>query len=65
MNRLRFRNVEVEGMETKMRTVTLTLILAFTVIVSNVSMAGSPSNGVPSAGLFQFGPQAGIAVASR
>jgi len=48
-----------------MRTVTLTLILAFTVIMSNVSMAGSPSNGVPSAGLFQFGPQPGIAVASR
>ncbi len=58
MNRARW-------METKMRTVTLTLILAFTVIMSNVSMAGSTSNGVPSAGLFQFGPQAGIAVASR
>jgi hypothetical protein len=52
-------------METKMRTVTLTLILACTVIMSNVSMAGSTSNGVPNAGLFQFGPQAGIAVASR
>ena len=48
-----------------MRTVTLTLILAFTVIVSNVSMAGSPSKGIPSAGLFQVGPQPGIAVASR
>ena len=48
-----------------MRTVTLTLILAFTVILSNVSMAGSPSNGVPSGGLFQFGLQPGIAVASR
>ncbi len=65
MNRRRFRNVEAEGMETKMRTATLTLILAFTVIMSNVSMAGVPSNGVPSAGLFQFGPQPGIAVASR
>jgi hypothetical protein len=52
-------------METNMRTVTLTLILAFTVIMSNVPMAGSTSNGVPNAGLFQFGPQAGIAVASR
>ena len=52
-------------METKMRTMTLTLILAFTVIVSNVSMAGSALNGVPNAGLFQFGPQAAIAVASR
>jgi len=48
-----------------MRTVTLTLILAFTVILSNVSMAGSPSNGVPNAGLFQFGPPAGTAIASR
>ena len=48
-----------------MRTATLTLILAFTVIMSNVSIAGSPSNGVPCAGLFQFGPQPGIAVASR
>jgi hypothetical protein len=52
-------------METNMRTVTLTLILALTVIMSNVSMAGSTSNGVPNAGLFQFGPQVGIAVASR
>ena len=48
-----------------MRTATLTLILAFTAIMSNVSMAGSTSNGVPNAGLFQFGPQPGIGVASR
>ena len=48
-----------------MRTMTLTLILAFTAVMSNVSLAGSTSNGVPNAGLFQFGPQAGIAVASR
>jgi hypothetical protein len=52
-------------METTMRAMTLTLILAFTVILSNVSMAGSTNNGVPNAGLFQFGPQTGIAVASR
>ena len=39
---------------------TLTLILAFTVIMSNVSMAGSTNNGVPNAGLFQFGPSAGL-----
>lgn len=48
-----------------MRTMTLTLILAFTVILSNVSMAGSTNNGVPNAGLFQFGPPANVAVASR
>lgn len=48
-----------------MRAMILTLILAFTVILSNVSMAGSSNNGVPNAGLFQFGPQTGIAVASR
>lgn len=48
-----------------MRGLTLTLILAFTVILSNVSMAGSTNIGVPNAGLFQFGPSAGVAVASR
>ena len=48
-----------------MRAMTLTLILAFTVILSNVSMAGSTNNSGPNAGLFQFGPSAGVAVASR
>jgi hypothetical protein len=52
-------------METTMRAMTLTLILAFTAILSNVSMAGSTSNGVPNAGLFAFGPPAAVAVASR
>jgi len=47
-----------------MRTMTLTLILAFTVILSNVSIAGSTSN-VPDAGLFAFGPSTALAVASR
>jgi hypothetical protein len=51
-------------METTMRTMTLTLILAFTAILSNVSIAGSTSN-VPNAGLFAFGPPATVAVASR
>jgi hypothetical protein len=51
-------------METPMRAMTLTLILAFTVILSNVSMAGSTSS-VPNAGLFAFGSPAAVAVASR
>jgi hypothetical protein len=52
-------------MEATMRTITLNLILAFTVILSNVSMAGSASTGVPNAGLFAFGPPTATAVASR
>jgi len=48
-----------------MRTVTLSMILAFTVLVSNVSMAGSTSNNVPNAGLFAVGPSSAVAVASR
>jgi hypothetical protein len=38
-------------MEIKMRAVSLSLILAFTMICSTVSMAGS-SNTAPHAGLF-------------
>jgi len=48
-----------------MRTITLSLILAFTVILSNVSMAGSTSNGVPNAGLFVFGAPQAMTIASR
>jgi hypothetical protein len=52
-------------MEVTMRTVTLSLILAFTVILSNVSMAGSTNNSVPNAGLFAFGAPAAVTIASR
>ena len=36
-----------------MRALTLSLILAFTLVLSNASNAGSNDNGVPHAGLFQ------------
>ena len=48
-----------------MRTITLSLILAFTVLLSNVSMAGSTNNGVLNAGLFVFGPPTAMTMASR
>jgi len=48
-----------------MRTITLSLILAVTVLLSNVSLAGSTNNGVPNAGLFAFGPPTSTALASR
>ena len=53
-----------------MRALSLSLILAFTVLVSGVSMAGSSDNSAPNAGLFAFSgtsysaPQA-VVVASR
>ena len=37
----------------KMRTLTLSLILAVTLVLSGASNAGSNDNGVPHAGLFQ------------
>ncbi len=37
-----------------MRTLSLSLILAFTVILSGVSMAGSSDSGAPNAGLFAY-----------
>jgi hypothetical protein len=40
-------------MEIKMRALSLSLILAFTLILSGVSMAGS-SDCVPNAGMFAF-----------
>jgi hypothetical protein len=40
-------------MEIKMRALSLSLVLAFTLILSGVSLAGS-SDCVPSAGMFTF-----------
>jgi hypothetical protein len=40
-------------MEIKMRALSLSLILGFTLVLSGVSNAGSSDNGVPHAGLFQ------------
>jgi hypothetical protein len=40
-------------MEMKMRALTLSLILAFTLVLSGASNAGSSDNGMPHAGLFQ------------
>jgi hypothetical protein len=37
-----------------MRTLTLSLIIAFTAILSGASNAGSSDNGLPNAGLFQI-----------
>ena len=48
-----------------MRTITFSLILAFTAIMSSVSIAGSGSNGVPNAGLFVINPASVTLVASR
>ena len=36
-----------------MRALTLSLILAFTLVLSGASNAGSSDNGMPHAGLFQ------------
>ena len=36
-----------------MRALTLSLILAFTLVLSGASNAGSSDNGVPFAGMFQ------------
>jgi hypothetical protein len=52
-------------METKMRGLTLSLIIAFTVVLSGVSNAGSSDNGVPNAGLFQLNIYQPALVASR
>jgi hypothetical protein len=41
-------------MEMKMRGLTLSLILGFTLVLSGASNAGSSDNGVPHAGLFQL-----------
>ena len=48
-----------------MRALTLTLIIAFTVVLSGVSNAGSSDNGVPNAGLFQINIYQPAMVASR
>lgn len=48
-----------------MRTLTLTLIIAFTVVLSGVSNAGSSDSGVPNAGLFQINIYQPAMVASR
>jgi len=48
-----------------MRTITLSLIVAFTVVMSSVSIAGSSDNGVPNAGLFVINPAPATVVASR
>jgi hypothetical protein len=43
-------------MEMKMRALSLSLVLAFTLVLSGASNAGSNDNGVPHAGLFQVSP---------
>jgi len=48
-----------------MRGLTLSLIIAFTVILSGVSNAGSSDNGVPNAGLFQLNIYPSTVMASR
>ena len=48
-----------------MRALTLTLIIAFTVVLSGVSNAGSSDNSVPNAGLFQINIYQPAMVASR
>ena len=48
-----------------MRTMCLSLILAFTAILSNVSVAGTTDSGVPNAGLFVFEPAPAMVMASR
>jgi hypothetical protein len=53
-------------MEIKMRALSLSLILAFTLTLSGVSVAGSSdNNGVPHAGLFQMTPSQPLVMASR
>lgn len=42
-----------EQWDDKMRTLSLSMILAFTLILSGASVAGSSDNGLPHAGLFQ------------
>ena len=49
-----------------MRALSLSLILAFTLTLSGVSVAGSSdTNGVPHAGLFQMTPLQPVVMASR
>ncbi len=49
-----------------MRALSLSLILASTLILSGVSLAGSPdNNGLPHAGLFQINPVQPLVMASR
>lgn len=48
-----------------MRGLTLSLILAFTVVLSGASNAGSSDNGEPNAGLFQINIYQPAVVASR
>ena len=48
-----------------MRALGLSLILAFTLTLSGVSVAGSTDNGVPHAGLFQLNLSQPVAMASR
>lgn len=49
-----------------MRALSLSLILASTLILSGVSVAGSADNkGVPHAGLFQINPVQPLVMASR
>jgi hypothetical protein len=54
-------------MEMKMRGLTASLILGFTLVLSGASNAGSSDNVVPHAGLFQLTiqPPAPLVVASR
>ena len=48
-----------------MRALGLSLILASTLILSGISVAGSSDNGVPHAGLFQINPSQPLVMASR
>ncbi len=48
-----------------MRALSLSLILAFTLTLSGVSVAGSSDNGVPHAGLFQINLMQPTVMASR
>jgi hypothetical protein len=59
------RTVASNRMEITMRALSLSLILASTLILSGVSVAGSAGNGVPHAGLFQINPSQPVVMASR
>ena len=49
-----------------MRALSLSPVLAFTLTLSGVSIAGSSdNNGVPHAGLFQMTPSQPVVMASR
>ncbi len=48
-----------------MRALSLSLILAFTLVLSGVSVAGSSDDGAPHAGLFQINPSQPVVMASR